>query len=470
MDKTEVKTNLTAAFVGQFVSMFSGFVLSFFIPKVIDLYNYSFWQLFLFYASFTGFFHFGINDGVYLRYGGKSFKEMNRDYVAGQFQYLAVLQVLIFLILYIILFLCHCDAARKIVWIGTATYMIFFNLSNYLGYIFQAANQTRYYSFSLIIDKISFIVCLSFLFFDKQIAFKNYITCYIVCKFLCFIYLVIKGKYFVLYKVYKLRKVFNELIESITVGIKLMFASIASMLILGIGRFFIDANWSIDIFGKVSLGLTLTVFVLAFVQQISMVLFPVLRRIGEDQHIKIFNILFSFCFFLMPLLYILVFPGMKIVDWWLPHYGESIRFWGIMIPIVVFDSQMNLLYNTFFKVYRGEKLLLKINIITLLISSSLSLIGVFILHSYLWIIYTMVISVMIRTVIAELYIKRYLKTSYREKSLWNISIGVLYLVIISESDKTLISLLLMIVLYILQLIVFRRDLILALKDVRAYLR
>ena len=40
-----------------------------FLPRFTNLYNYSLWQLFIFYYGYLGFFHLGWNDGIYIKYG-----------------------------------------------------------------------------------------------------------------------------------------------------------------------------------------------------------------------------------------------------------------------------------------------------------------------------------------------------------------------------------------------------------------
>lgn len=51
---------------------------------------------------------------------------------------------------------------------------------------------------------------------------------------------------------------FKEMIQNITVGINLMFATIASMLIIGVVRFGIERSWDVATFGKVSLTLSIS--------------------------------------------------------------------------------------------------------------------------------------------------------------------------------------------------------------------
>ena len=63
--------NLIYAFAAQGLSFALSVLMSIIVPKVLSLNDFGYWQLFIFYTSYVGFFHFGFNDGVYLLNGGK---------------------------------------------------------------------------------------------------------------------------------------------------------------------------------------------------------------------------------------------------------------------------------------------------------------------------------------------------------------------------------------------------------------
>ena len=63
--------NTIVAFSAQGISLFVSAIMSLVVPKILGLASYGYWQLFVFYASYSGFFHFGLNDGIYLIEGGE---------------------------------------------------------------------------------------------------------------------------------------------------------------------------------------------------------------------------------------------------------------------------------------------------------------------------------------------------------------------------------------------------------------
>lgn len=57
--------------------------------------DYGGWQLYLFYFYYTGFFHFGWLDGMYLRYGGSNYEDLNKTLYGTQIACLIGLESLL---------------------------------------------------------------------------------------------------------------------------------------------------------------------------------------------------------------------------------------------------------------------------------------------------------------------------------------------------------------------------------------
>lgn len=457
MDKRELTKNIIVAFFAQGISLFLSFLISFIMPKILSVDGYSYWQLFIFYTSYVGLFHFGINDGIYLRYGGQEFNKLNKEYISGQFKILLLIQFLLFALLGAFFSLISINYNRKIVVFLTLFYMIVFNLSNYLGYIFQGTNNTKWYSYSIIIDKVFFSIGLIFLILCQEYYYFWYILMYLFGKIICLLYCIFKAKNILFVKVKEYKKVLSELKRNVKSGIKLTISSIMSMLILGVGRFLIDSNWGIVVFGKISFSLSLTNFALVFISQVGMVFFPALRRLEKKQQISIYNRMISFCFFIMPVIYLLMTPVKNLLEIWLPTYSDSLGYLSILLPICIFDAKMNMIFNTYFKVLRHEKILLLINISSFVISCILSGIGAYIINSYMFILIAMVITIIFRSVLSELIINKIFEKRDYTKLFIEVIFAIIY-IITSLLFNQITGLFILIFIYILIIILYRKQL------------
>lgn len=407
--------NVIYAFAAQGVSLFLSILTSLILPKFLDKTNWAYWSLFLFYTGYVGFFHFGLNDGVYLKAGGTEYEDMDKKLLGAQFRFGALFQTVIGIIMVVCTYFFVDEKFRYFAIIATVIYMLLFNLTMYLGCIFQAANETRLYSMSVMIDKIVFMIAVIGLFLLKSRDFRVYILLYLFAKICAFAYCVYKGREIVFARRIPMTETWKESINSIKIGINLTIANIASNLILGAGRFVIDKYWGIDDFGEFSFSLTLTNFFLLFISQISMVLFPALRQVDEGKLKDLFDKSKKGLLVVLPVIFLLYLPAKEILRIWLPQYEISLVYMAILLPMCIFDGKMNLVCATYFKVLRKEKFLLFVNLISMTLSVVLSIFGAFVLKNMDAVVLAMVIAVGVRYFISQFYLERMLENGKRHE-------------------------------------------------------
>ncbi len=398
---TSLAVNLSYAFFAQVISLMVSLVTSLIVPKFLDLEQFGFWQLFIFYSSYVGFFHFGLNDGVYLIKGGKTREEIECDEIKGQFFCGLVLEGLSALGIFLFTIAACDESNRAFVLCSTAVYLVLKNSSDYFGYVFQATNETKLYSVYSMVDRICFLVMLLALIFLNTANFRPYVISYVIARVIGMLYCLAKARSYLEAIAPRTCESFSLSIASMKVGIKLLLANLTSMLILGFGRFLIDESWGIVTFGQLSLSLSLVNFVLAFATQFAMVLFPALRQSKGDEQIRIYVLIRDFLQLVTPIIYLFYFPLLLLVRWWLPAYNEAASYLGLLLPICIFDVKMNLLGTTFFKVLRKEGALLMCNAGCLALSIALSLIGVYVLMNITFVVVGMVFCIIVRSILAE---------------------------------------------------------------------
>ena len=272
----------------------------------------------------------------------------------------------------------------------------------------------------------------------------------------------LKSKELINNKISNYSGIIQELNETMRVGIKITISSMASMLILGIGRFLIDNHWGIEIFGKISFALSLTSFALAFIAQVSMVFFPILKRIDISTQKIVYETMRIMCFACMPLIYIVIIPAKEVLNIWLPQYADSMLYLSILLPICVFDAKMNMIFNTYFKALRKEKILLFINLFVFILSCILSLAGVYIFNSYMLILISMVFCIMVRSSVSEIYLGKVLNSLDITIMIYE-QILALVFVIISLNFNSTVSFIVVIALYLIEIVLFRSTIFITIK-------
>lgn len=354
--------NMRSAVFAQTLAFSVSAVMSLLVPKMLGVEEYAYWQLFLLYGAYVPLFHLGLNDGVYLINGGKTFTEMNRRSLTGQFFVGLMIEASIAILVFVWA-VANFEGSRLFVFGSIAVYIVLFNIGSYWGAVCQAANETHYYSKMQTIDKACFFVLLLIGITCSITCCEYYVVAYVASRFVAGCYIVSKCKYFFGQSVKLLKSAFRESARSIRVGIKLTISYLASIFILGAPRMVADGAWSIEQFAQLSFAISLMNFLVVFVSQAGMVLFPALRRVTEVEFGEIYRKLTLGLDLLLPAVYVLYYPVLIAVRWWLPQYSEGLQWLSIMLPVCVYNSRMEILSSTALKVLRKEAALMKINLI-----------------------------------------------------------------------------------------------------------
>ena len=95
MNVKSLVKNAAIAFLAQGITLLISCITSLLVPKLLGVEEYGYWQLFVFYAGYVGFFHFGLNDGVYLLHGGESRDQIDKRSINSQFLVGSIFQLIL---------------------------------------------------------------------------------------------------------------------------------------------------------------------------------------------------------------------------------------------------------------------------------------------------------------------------------------------------------------------------------------
>ena len=80
--------NVIISIAVQVISLLVNFIISFLVPKFIDEYQYAYWQTYILYVGYVGVLHFGLLDGIVLRYSQYDFDQLDKGRIRSQFKIL----------------------------------------------------------------------------------------------------------------------------------------------------------------------------------------------------------------------------------------------------------------------------------------------------------------------------------------------------------------------------------------------
>lgn len=398
--------NITYTFTANILTMLISIIMTLILPKFLGVTDYSYYQLYIFFISYVGFFHFGWIDGIYLKIGGMEYNDLEKSNYVTQFWMLNLLEIIIAAIISIFALFTIKNIDKSFVLISTSVCGVITILRTYLLFILQSTNIIKEYAKYTRVDRfIYFALVIVFLF----LGFKNYkIILYIdiFSKLVALVLCANKMKDIVFGKLNISKNTLLEIFENISIGIKLMLANIASTLIIGVVRFGIQKNWDIETFGKISLTLNISNLLMTFINAVAVIMFPLLRREEESNLPKIYVILRNTLMIFLYMMLIFYYPIKLILSTWLPQYADSLRYMALLFPICIYESKMSMLINTYLKSFRKEKSMLIINTISLILSLILTISSVFILNNLTLAILSIVFLLGFRCVIGELVLTK----------------------------------------------------------------
>lgn len=401
MNYRSVLSNMSIAFLAQGTAMLFGVLQSLIVPKLLGVESFGYWQLFLFYSSYAGFFHLGLNDGVYLTRGGQARNQIDKRFVYTQFVFGVLFETAIAALIALGALSVHFDANRTFVIICFCFMMVITNAMNFISFTLQAMNETKRSSYIAIVSKVVYIIPLiGFIVLGVE-AFQPYIVAYVMSTFVGLLFGMWYMRDFSSDGLTPPPDMVRGGLNSIRIGINLMVSNIAAGLIIGLVRFLIDARWGIATFGKLSLSLSVVNLFLLFVSQASLVLFPALRQSTLGEMKRFFHALRDGMSLFMPAVYLLYYPFVWILSLWLPEYAESLSTFAFLIPICAFDGKMDIYCSTYFKVARKEKTLLRINILSVLFNAVGAFLGAYVFNSVDFILIWAVITIIMRSSISD---------------------------------------------------------------------
>lgn len=401
--------NLYYTVVANFATLAISILLNLFVPKLLGVKEYSYWQLYVFYSSYVGFLHFGWVDGIYLKIGGSEYEDLDKKSLGSQFWYLMIMEVIISSFVIIGSIIAGSSSNKSLILILTAVVSVVTIAKTFILYVLQSTNRIKEYAQLSRGDRYLYVFFIAAYFLIGGRNFYWLIILDILSKLIITVWGVSRISDMIFTKSFnRIKYEISNILENISIGIKLMLSSIAGMLIIGSIRFFVEKKWTIETFGKLSFTLSISNMFMTFINAVGVVMFPLLRRTNQNKLPHLYIVLRSL---FVPLTYsflLFYIPCKIILGIWLPEYNESLIYMGILFPMVIYEGRMSLLLNTYLKALRKEKTILIVNVLTLTLTLLLSLFVVFYVGNLYLTVGLIIFSLALRCVLAETFLNRFL--------------------------------------------------------------
>jgi len=137
---TSLKKGLFYVLMANLINLGFNLITNFVLPKKLSVDSYATIKTFQLYVSYVGLFHFGFVDGMYLKYGGKSVREISHKDLQTNLSTLRMFQIITTIV-------CMIGAIllKQEILMFFALSILPLNLANYFKQLYQATGEFSLY-------------------------------------------------------------------------------------------------------------------------------------------------------------------------------------------------------------------------------------------------------------------------------------------------------------------------------------
>ncbi|MEG0271730.1 MAG: hypothetical protein RR639_00415 [Hydrogenoanaerobacterium sp.] len=352
--------NIKYSFISQIVILIVGVLKTLIVPSVLTVETYAYWQMYLFYISYIGFFYLGFNDGILLKYGKYNYKELPFEKLRSSMMfYIAMLSL--FSAGVFIFSINIQDSQKSFVMLIVSMSIVMMGLNGVMIYVFLITNQIKRHSLFSAVDSVSILVGALALVFLRKDQYQFLVYFVFTTKLISVTAMCILCKDLLVGKQASLRVGFVEFIDNIKVGSMLMIAQIMSMLITGIGRMFIEYTQDVSQYAYYSFGMTIINVIMVAVVAVSTVMYPTLGRIDTKLLPIYFKKICAYITDFNVLALLAYFPAYILIGLIFPKYASMLPYLSVFFAMLTWQAKTNIITNSYFRVLRMEKQMLRIN-------------------------------------------------------------------------------------------------------------
>ena len=451
--------NIIKVGISNFFILVSGILTSFLLPKMFGVTNNGYYRLFTLYSTYTIIFNIGITSGIYLKYGGYKYEELDKEKFRTFFWFLFILLIFVSFVI-ILLSIFFVPGEFKYIFVAVAIYLIFNTISNYFENISIITQKFNTLSIRNVVRSLLTIFSVLFLYtlkeFNSYELYRLYLILFDMVFFVCMMWYVITYRKIIFGKRKKLVAVKGEIVELIRMGMPLLIADLMVTFILSIDRQFVSFLFSTDDYSIYSFAYSMLKLVTTFVAAIASVLYPSLKRLSYDKlkaNYGTYVVVISILSFIFVLSY---FPLYFIVTKFLPDYSNSLIYFRVLFPGIAVSSIISIIFINYYKALKMQKMYLCISIGVLLLSAAANVFAYLCFKSMISISVASVVCILFWYIICDIFIfKKY------NICIWKIYIFVLIksliFYIITHFFNIYVGFALNLIAYILSLLIFIKE-------------
>lgn len=352
------------------VSLGLSMMTSFVLPLFISVEQYGYWQLFVLYTGYVGFFVLGFNDGVQLNYATESYDKSLASKFNSFKRLLYIITIIESCLLLFISFLVFgVDSIDFYIAVLVIINILPSAIIGLFIYLNQSTLRFKEYSWCNIVDKIIFTTLMLLLIYFKQKSSLLYMSAYTAARFSVIIYCYYSDRLVFTLKGPSVLSLKSEIIKNFKDGFPLMIATVlGGPSIIVASRFLIDAKFGIDSFSSYSFALHTLIIAAQFITAVSTVFYPIFKRCNQRELNRMYLSFDKVTTLASIVLLLSYYPASLIVRCFYIKYQAILDYLYIIYPLFIYQCKVNVLVTNMYKVHNQPIRLIVVNSIGIVIN------------------------------------------------------------------------------------------------------
>ena len=312
----QLKKGIVNVFIANVINLVISLLINFLLPKYLSVDAYAAIKTYHLYVAYAGVLSLGYVDGMFLKYGGTNFKDLDYKDLNCNLSSFRIFQTVIVIIMTVIV-LVFKDPILLAFSISTLP----LNMAGYFRSLYQSIGEFKRYSKIMNATAgASFAINMFLLFIVGTDNYMFYLFSYVLLNIIIWAILEYYLKKSSTYKFKVLMFSTKEIINNVKDGILLMMGNFSNIILTSMDRWFIKVLLDTLAFAQYSFACSMENFVNVAVTPITVTLYNYFCRINDNEQIKkIRNVVMLFSSALIAC----AFPGKFILQIYLTQYLEA---------------------------------------------------------------------------------------------------------------------------------------------------
>lgn len=351
IDKSSTKklaSGIINIFIANVINLVFNFLTNLILPKYLSVESYASIKTYQLYITYVGVLHFGYNDGMYLKYGGKEIDRINIDDLMVNLSTLRIFQF----------FMCIICVAISLIFrdgvlLMSSLVLLPMNIKAYYQSLYQAIGDFNTYSKIMnFVTGVTFLINALLIFIFRTDYYILYLGGYVMINILVWLFLE-----FDFSKKTGVKLVFNkfsckEFVSQIRSGILIMLGNFSDAIMTSMDRIFVKLFIGTIGFAQYAFAVSMEHFVSVAVSPLSITLYNYLcKDVEKAKLIKLRGVILVFSALLVASL----FPLLFIIEIFIPKYSSATTVLVVLFAAQIFFTIVKCFYINLYKARKEQK-------------------------------------------------------------------------------------------------------------------